>query len=144
MIAGDAEATTAQDPAVSSWSCGPAGRKEPVPFHCPARGAALQLNLVFPSCWDGQNLGSVDHRSHLASVVPAGGDRVTCPDHHPVALPEVSVEVRYPPLADASVNGPASGPVTGGHGDVLVAWDQDHLAGEVTTCLTANRRCDVP
>ena len=102
MIAGDAEATTAQDPAVSSWSCGPAGRKEPVPFHCPARGAALQLNLVFPSCWDGQNLGSVDHRSHLASVVPAGGDgRVTCPDSHPVALPEVSVEVRYPPLADA-------------------------------------------
>jgi hypothetical protein len=145
MIAGDAEAASAQDPAVSSWSCGPAGRKQPVPFYCPARGAALQLNLVFPSCWDGRNLGSPDHRSHLATVVPAGGDdRVACPDSHPVALPEVAVEVRYPPLVDPGPFTLASGPVTGGHGDVLVAWDQAHLAGEVTTCLTANRRCDVP
>lgn len=147
MIAGDAEATEPQDPAVSSWSCGPAGPREPVPFRCPSRGAGLQLNLVFPACWDGVNLGSDDHRSHLAAVVRARGDadaRASCPDHHPVALPEVTVEVRYPPLADTGALTLASGPVTGGHGDILVAWDQDHLAAEVATCLAANRRCDVP
>jgi hypothetical protein len=144
MIAGDPEATSAQDPSVSSWSCGPAGPRRPVPFHCPSRGAGLQLNLVFPGCWDGEHLGSADHRSHLASVAGAGDGRVACPRSHPVALPEVTVEVRYPPLADGGELTLASGPATGGHGDILVAWDQDHLASEIATCLAANRRCDVP
>lgn len=147
MIAGDPEATTAQDPAVSSWSCGPAGPRERAPFHCPSRGAALQLNLVFDACWDGANLGSEDHRSHLAPVVRAEGDAdagASCPSHHPVVLPEVTVEVRYPPLVEPGALTLASGPATGGHGDILVAWDQDRLAAEVATCLTANRRCDVP
>lgn len=144
MIAGDADATTGQDSRVSSWSCGPAGPKQPEPFHCPQRGAGLQLNLVFPTCWDGENLGSADHRSHLAAVVRADDGTAACPASHPVVLPEVTVEVRYPPMAGPGPFTLASGPVTGGHGDILVAWDQDHLAGEVDTCLRANRRCDVP
>jgi hypothetical protein len=144
MIAGDADSTAEQDPRVSSWSCGPAGPKQPQPFQCPQRGAGLQLNLVFPVCWDGTNLGSADHRSHLATVVRADDGTAACPDSHPVVLPEVTVEVRYPPMAAPGPFTLASGPVTGGHGDILVAWDQDHLASEVETCLRANRRCDVP
>jgi Domain of unknown function (DUF1996) len=142
MIAGDAEATDAQDPAVVRWSCGVAGDASPVPRRCAGPGAELRLRLVFPQCWDGEHLRSADHLGHLARLPEAEGER-GCPASHPVLLPETTVEVRYPtdlPPGDLTL---ASGPATGGHGDLLVAWDQDHLAGEVDTCLHRNLRCDV-
>jgi len=33
--------------------------------------------------------------------------------------------------------------VTGGHGDVLVAWDPATLGAEIATCVRRNLRCDV-
>jgi hypothetical protein len=149
MIAGDAAATTAQDAGTARWSCGPAGRPSAVPVRCPAEAAPLQLTLTFPPCWDGANLASPDHRSHLAPLPAADeADRAdaiaTCPSDHPVLLPEVTVEVRYAPGPPAGELTLASGPVTGGHGDVLVAWDARALTGEIDACVRRNVRCDVP
>jgi hypothetical protein len=152
MIAGDAAATAAQDPAVVHWSCGVPGDASPVPRRCAGTGAELRLVLVFPQCWDGERLRSADHVSHLArlpeaaggpgAAVGTGGGR-RCPASHPVLLPETTVEVRYPTDLPPGELTLASGPATGGHGDLLVAWDEDHLAAEVATCLHHNRRCDV-
>lgn len=140
MIAGDAAATEDQDPDVVHWACGPRGEPSPVPLPCPP-GAEPVLRLTFDPCWDGENLDSADHTSHLA---PLEGDG-TCPSDHPVLLSQLIVEVRYPDdgqLAEGELT-LASGPVTGAHGDALMAWEEDAMAHEVETCLNANRFCDV-
>jgi hypothetical protein len=138
MIAGSASATAPQDTAVVSWACGSSTDRSPVPLNC-AAGAEQRLRLRFDPCWDGEHLRSADHVSHLA---PLGADG-SCPDTNPVMLPEISLELRYPSDGSDAPLTLASGPVTGGHGDVLLAWDEDHLAGEVATCLAHNRNCDV-
>ncbi|HEY8544178.1 MAG TPA: DUF1996 domain-containing protein [Acidimicrobiales bacterium] len=138
LIAGDATATAPQDPEVVAWSCGLAEERSPTPVPCP-QSPFLLLRLRFPPCWDGEDLRSDDHRSHVAPVGPDG----TCPDAHPVLLPQLQLDIRYPPPAEGATLALASGPVTGGHGDALLAWDEAHIAGEVELCLRANRNCDV-
>jgi len=138
MIAGDGTATSVQPPSVVQWRCGFAPEASAVPVRC-AAGMDLRLLLTFDPCWNGSDLRSPDHRSHLAPLGPSGG----CPASHPVLLPELTLEVRYDLDGTAGELGLDSGPVTGGHGDALLAWDEDHMAGEVDTCLRANRSCDV-
>ena len=138
MIAGDAAAVAPQDPSVVAWSCGLAEATSPVPLPC-EQSPFLLLRLVFPPCWDGEHLASDDHRSHLAALADDG----TCPDDHPVLLPQLRVDIRYLPTPAGTTLTLASGPTTGGHGDALVAWDEDHVTREVDLCLRKNRRCDV-
>lgn len=138
MIAGSASATAPQDTSIVSWACGSSRDLSPVPLACPA-GAEQRLRLRFDPCWDGEHLASSDYVSHLAAL----GSDGACPDTHPVLIPEITLELRYPSDGGAGPLTLASGPVTGGHGDVLLAWDEDHLAGEVATCLRHNRGCDV-
>ncbi len=88
MIAGDATATAPQGMRVTFWSCGALSGVPPsstVPT-CPAgRGSFLRLHVRFPSCWDGANLDSADHKSHMAYAV---GRR--CPSTHPVPVPAIT------------------------------------------------------
>ena len=138
MIAGSASATEPQDTSVVSWACGSSTDRSPVPLNC-AAGAEQRLRLHFAPCWDGEHLRSADHVSHLAAL----GSDGSCPDTHPVLLPEITLELRYPSDGSDAPLTLASGPVTGGHGDALLAWDEDHVAAEVATCLAHNRNCDV-
>ncbi|KAF5362587.1 hypothetical protein D9757_013318 [Collybiopsis confluens] len=59
------------------------------PVSCPS-GIRAQIN--FPMCWDGKNLDSSDHKSHVA--FPSGGaDSGTCNDpNFPVTLPRIFIE----------------------------------------------------
>ena len=53
--------------------------------------------ITFPTCWDGKNLDSTDHKTHVtyadgsraADVGPTGN----CPATHPVVIPQVMYEV---------------------------------------------------
>src|SRR5207244_9474853 len=56
-------------------------------------GSFLRLHVRFPDCWDGQNLDSADHKSHMAYAL-----RGECPSTHPVAVPAVELIYRYPTL----------------------------------------------
>ncbi|KAK3315749.1 hypothetical protein B0H66DRAFT_479704 [Apodospora peruviana] len=55
--------------------------------------------ITFPTCWDGVNLDSADHKSHVA--YPLDGsitdrfdyDGGVCPNTHPVKIPQVMYEV---------------------------------------------------
>jgi hypothetical protein len=59
-------------------------------------GDQVQLWVHFPQCWDGRNLDSRDHRSHMAyAVVRHGVNRSSCPPTHPVALPQLSQMIQY-------------------------------------------------
>jgi hypothetical protein len=57
---------------------------------CPS---GLMSNVRFPTCWDGLNLDSADHMSHVA--YPASGtfeNGGPCPSTHPVRLPQLFYE----------------------------------------------------
>lgn len=61
--------------------------KDYIDAYCPD---GIRAELAFPSCWDGENLDSDDHQSHVAypSLVITGD----CPDTHPVRLPGLFYE----------------------------------------------------
>jgi hypothetical protein len=50
----------------------------------------IRFELMFPSCWDGQNLDSKNHQDHVAypDLVKTG----TCPPTHPIRLASLFYE----------------------------------------------------
>jgi hypothetical protein len=54
--------------------------------YCPQ---GIRATIIFPSCWDGVNLDSPDHRSHVAYSNAGGLGTPNCPKTHPVAIPQV-------------------------------------------------------
>ena len=88
MVAGSATASGPQEHA--GWRCWDAGTPvQPTVPQC-AVGDFVTMTLDFPQCWNGRDLDSADHRSHMA--YPSGG---RCPATHPVALPVISYNVLY-------------------------------------------------
>lgn len=55
--------------------------------------------ITFPTCWDGVNLDSADHKSHVSYPIHGSitdmydYDGGKCPDSHPVKIPQVMYEV---------------------------------------------------
>ena len=138
MVAGDAKATAAQSLRVTFWNCGVGGGVAPtstVPTCSDDRRNALRLHVTFPSCWDGKNLDSANHQSHVA--YPVGG---RCPAKFAHALPQISLIYLY-----RTTGGPtaslASGGQLSGHGDFFNAWRQSDLQSLVDGCLNALRHC---
>ena len=138
VVAGSAKATAAQGLKITSWNCGPAAEIRPqatIPT-CPDTGAqGLALHVQFPDCWDGVNLDSADHVSHMAYSA-----RGRCPATHPVALPAVQVNVRYASAGGAGLV-LASGGQFSGHADFFNTWNQARLKRLVNGCLNALRHC---
>lgn len=55
----------------------------------------LRLDIFFPSCWNGRDLDSPDHASHMA--YPSGsGSALACPGTHPYPIVRVSYHFAYP------------------------------------------------
>ncbi|KAL2182251.1 hypothetical protein L209DRAFT_738639 [Thermothelomyces heterothallicus CBS 203.75] len=56
----------------------------------------IRTTVTFPTCWDGKNIDSPDHKSHV--TYPETGSFETtgpCPDSHPVRLPQLMYEVMW-------------------------------------------------
>lgn len=141
MVAGDQHATSEQSTSVVGWSCR-AGRSRQVepPGAC---SSALVLSVTFPDCWDGVDIDSDDHISHVA-YSDGGG----CPSEHPVPIPQLEIVIDYPVAALSGDGGEidvelASGGVLTGHADFWNVWDQDKLETEVATCLHRDLVCGV-
>ena len=47
----------------------------------------LEVSMFFPNCWDGR-LDSADHASHVAYTIEEGEVDGTCPDTHPLKIPQ--------------------------------------------------------
>lgn len=138
MIAGSSKATAPQALRITYWNCGADGGVRPtssVPT-CPDAGRhALRLHVTFPSCWDGKNLDSTDHQSHVA--YPVSG---RCPARFAHALPQISLIYRYPVTGAGNVS-LASGSEFSAHADFFNAWRQSDLQALVAGCLDALRHC---
>ncbi len=94
MIAGDSTSKAPILGGLTSFTCmdniiGTGGKTTNLPTTCPV-GNTIWATVIFPQCWDGANLDSPDHKSHMA--YPSDG---SCPADHPVALPEVTLNVLY-------------------------------------------------
>ena len=157
MIAGDPTRTTAGG--VGTWLClipstgsdRPGTKGSSIPTNCQP-GDELWANIPFPQCWDGKNLDSPDHKSHLAYHIQFWtGDpqrQYRCPDTHPVVLPAITFLPKWnvPASADTSkwrlssdvYSGPAGYSL---HGDWINGWDPaiTELWGQ--KCMTEKRDC---
>lgn len=55
----------------------------------------VRAQVFFPSCWDGVNLDSADHTSHVSYPNSSFPDSGPCPSTHPVHLISLFYEVIY-------------------------------------------------
>lgn len=145
MIAGNSKAT--QPGGTYDWSCvggGADAMKGNSVQNCPA-GSQLWNGIFFPQCWDGVNLDSPDHKSHMA--YPSAGK---CPVTHPVAGPEIAFIIIYEVVENnaplswrlSSDNYSASQP--GGysaHGDWFNGWKSEIMDTFVRNCLNTAKDC---
>jgi hypothetical protein len=134
VVAGSAAATRPQSRQVTAWSCGSLrDTSSTVPTCRVGRRAGLRLLVNFPSCWDGQNLDSADHASHMAYA-----SNGVCAASHPVEVPGLLLVVRYPVAGGANAE-LASGGQFSGHGDFVNAWNQAVLERLVARYLNRFR-----
>lgn len=141
MIAGDGHASRPQPTGIVNWACGDgiAGTARP-PASCPTK--PLRLRIEFPNCWDGRNLDSADHQSHLAYSW-TDGDR-TCPRTHPVEVPSLQLNFRWHIAGSLDGVALSSGGVLTGHGDFWNTWNQPALVELVERCLHGAITCESP
>jgi hypothetical protein len=122
---------------------------------CPA-GAKLVINFVSPNCWDGKNLDSPDHRSHLSWATRYHIDGYQCPTTHPYLIPNFGGHIDYSTDANfaagkwmfssdehaAHMSGGA--PVVAGstlHFDYFEAWSPTIKARWDKGCIEDHKQC---
>ncbi|KAJ7724926.1 hypothetical protein DFH07DRAFT_854439 [Mycena maculata] len=111
----------------------------PVGISCPA-GIRSQIN--FPSCWNGNDTDSSDHKSHVA-FLSTGPDNGTCTDpKFPVTLPRIFMEVYWISQVfedqrkyAMTPSQPFSDPTGyGNHADFINGWESGVLQTALDRC----------
>jgi hypothetical protein len=117
--------------------------------HCPA-GNRLGAIVAAPDCWDGKNLDSADHRSHVAYSQYGSWGYLKCPADHPYLIPTFTLQAWYSILpgdntskwslsSDAMFPGHPAGYTL--HADWFGAWDDTILAMWTDNCINKNLSC---
>lgn len=122
--------------AVEGYECGESYHNYDFPASCPA-GTQVNIRYQAPSCWDGVNLDSANHKSHLA--YPVAG---ACPASHPVPVPMLEFKIAFPVDGDLSQVRLASGRGYSWHYDFFNAWDPATQAALVSHCINGGLQCD--
>ena len=152
MLAGDA--SSSQSVPNTDWGClapnGDEQRYTSIPANCPV-GYTIELTINFPMCWDGVNLDSPDHKSHMAYVAWNNDLRKNmCPSSHPIQLPGLTEKIKYKVNEEGSTarwrlaSDNYSKDLPGGysiHADWFNGWDPKVQETWVKNCLQANRDC---
>lgn len=140
IIAGNSKSMTPQEMRVASWGCQGIVNPSPSPAP-PVCPTGLKLRIQFPDCWDGRNLDSADHKSHMAySTRARGAVHRTCPATHPVPVAALTLNVRYPITTNTGL-ALSSGGIYSGHADFFNAWNQAELTRLTQQCLNAATHC---
>ena len=162
MIAGDPGASGPHPEVFSSrWKCLGGPNKQnalygPSIGNCDV-GANLEQEVFFPQCWDGVNLDSPDHKSHMSYTIrvknlndPTGATHAECPKTHPVVLPQIAFNVAYTvrekdaPLHWRLASDNYDRSLPGGfssHGDWFNGWKSDISEAWARGCIEAAKDC---
>jgi len=113
----------------------------------------IRQTLIFPHCWNGKDLDSPDHKSHVAygqgSGASGGGN---CPATHPTKLPQIMYEVMWnltelvndqsiwpadnkPLVYSMNIGGAAA------HGDYVFGWKDNSLQLAMDNKCNLNAAC---
>ncbi|WP_436850398.1 DUF1996 domain-containing protein [Streptomyces massasporeus] len=150
IITGDAKSfVNGPANANASWSCtGFEDRqlKDKYPL-CP-QGSDVVRTFKFQSCWDGRNIDSANHRTHVAFADAAGN----CPSGFrpiPQLVQRIVYDIDAPSLQDGGRTTPLFAvdsfpeqlhkPATD-HGDFISIFDEE-LMGEMVDCINEGRKC---
>ena len=139
VLAGDSKATQPQPTSAVYWGCGDGSSVSKVtsPPQCRSGDTGLTVHVIFPDCWNGRDLDSPDHRSHLAYSRSGA-----CPAGYPVSLPKLIARFQWtnagPNPATLSLS---SGSVYTYHADFWNAWHQIRLVQLVDYCINGGRKC---
>ncbi|KAF2495129.1 WSC domain-containing protein [Lophium mytilinum] len=115
---------------------------------------SIRTQIVMPSCWDGKNLDSADHKSHMSYPTKSPNsnyDGGRCPSTHPVHMMTLFYEVTYNTNHFANdwysdkqpfvfSNGDETG--YGFHGDFVNGWDIPTLQKGIDTCVDGVTDCE--
>lgn len=74
---------------------------EDPPESCLDPSKGFGLKIVFPECWDGEKRGADNEHSVVEAVKRKDGSR-SCPAHHPIQLPTLTIWPDYPALPSES------------------------------------------
>lgn len=135
MIAGDSKATSPQPSTIVHWDCRQGPTYPGVP-DC-SSGGEMHAKILFPSCWNGKDLDSPNHRSHMAYANLDG----TCPPGYPVSLPELWLEPDYlgVPAGKYTL---ASGGIYSMHADFFADWNSHVQNALIANCLNDAHVCE--
>ncbi|GAA2672844.1 DUF1996 domain-containing protein [Actinoplanes palleronii] len=139
MVVGDAKRQVATPKGANSqfWCAGSAeiGRSADGNWPKCAAGGNLIYQLTFEDCWDGKNIDSPDHKSHMGPSTNGA-----CTGKYPVAIPSLSLMLNYDSLGGDGL-ALSSGMASSIHGDFMNAWDPAKLSALVKVCITAHAKC---
>jgi hypothetical protein len=116
---------------------------------CPV-GAHIIADLMAPSCWDGKNLDSPNHRDHVGYPGYGTWGYLRCPLDHPYVIPRFEIKAMWPIRtgddpskwclsSDAMRPGLACG--TTFHADYFEAWDPTVKAMWTDGCINKMLNC---
>ncbi|MFJ9346262.1 DUF1996 domain-containing protein [Streptomyces sp. NPDC101237] len=151
IITGDAKTTTnGLANANAHWSCTGFENKvqltEQYPI-CP-QGSNVVRTFAFQSCWDGVNIDSANHRTHVAFADPASG---VCGNGFK-AIPQLTMRLVYkitPPTVQNgqvknayAVDGfPEQLHKAATDHDDFISVTKNNLAAKIANCINSGRRC---
>jgi hypothetical protein len=148
-VAGNSKATQEQNSGITYWECRTPSNvilsKSGYIPNC-LKGNILKMRINFPTCWDGFNVDSPDHKSHLAY-----NNKGKCPTSHPVHIPQISFLAQWKvnenstkgwrlssDMYDQSIPGGYSA-----HGDWFEGWQPEIINTWFQNCLPASKDCHV-
>ena len=116
---------------------------------CPV-GARLGAVVIGPPCWNGRDVDSADHRSHMAYPQDDRMGHSICPTTHPYIVPSFQLGAWYTNDGTAANWRLSSDDMTGMrmeagstlHADWFGAWEDSVLASWITNCIDKARSCN--
>jgi hypothetical protein len=150
IIAGDAEASTAQHKGFVNWSCSekssrPGPYVSPVEANCATATGKVYLTarIIFPSCWDGRlnshdgNANTADYSGSPGAVVNhfAYVKRRACPAGFPHRLPDLRMNIGWDYQGNGTDVSLSSGHPHTLHGNYWNTWVQSGLKKMIDVCI---------